>query len=342
MSLRVGKIFWWVLLTTVFVAYPYVVPQFWIVNIAAYGFVLGIITLSLTFLAAYGGMVSLGQMTVAGVAGYILAIMSPHSANVGAPVPSWPLAVATAILSGTVIGILIGLVAVRTQGISLLMITVAIGMIFFYLTQQNTKIFHGFDGFRGVQAPVVFGVSLREPKIFYYLCITIGIALYFAMLYLVKSPFGMALQGIRDNPRRLAALGYWVELHKVAAFGVAGFIAAIGGVLSLWYHGGISPGSVGLTAMVNILIIGVIGGLGHPRGAFIGALIFVLIQNFAIDLYSRERFNTVIGLSFLLIVLWSPDGLIGLWERFRHHRILWLRRHAPDGANKLSQKGGIP
>jgi len=306
----------WVLFGAAVAVYPFLVPQFWVVNIGAYAVVLGTITLSLTFLAAYGGMVSLAQMSIAGISGYILAVLSPHAATMGGT-PPWTLALATALIGGTLGGLLIGLAAVRTQGISLLMITLAIGMIFFYLTQQNTTIFHGFDGFRGVQAPVIFGVSMRQPIVFYFLCILSGVGLYATVCYLVHTPFGLALQGIRDNPRRLMALGFWARLHQVAAFGVAGFIAAVGGVLSLWYNGGISPGSIGVTAMVNILIIAVIGGLGHPKGAFIGALLFVLVQNFAIDLVSRERFNTLIGLTFLVIVLVSPDGLIGLWGRIR-------------------------
>lgn len=325
-----GRLAKWILLGAVLLAYPHFAPPFWVVNIVAYGMVLGIITLSLTFLAAYGGMVSLAQMTVAGVAGYTLAILSSHAANMGAIILPWPLTLTVAIVLGTFAGVLIGLVSVRTQGISLLMITLAIGMIFFYLTQQNTTLFHGFDGFRGVAVPVVFGVSLRDPTVFYYLCVAVGIALYMAVTYLIRTPFGIALQGIRDNPRRLAALGYWVELHQVAAFGVAGFIAAVGGILSLWYNTGISPGSIGITAMVNILIIAVIGGLGHPRGALFGALLFVIIQNFAIDLFSRDRFNTVIGVTFLVIVLCSPDGLIGLWERLRNHRARGIRKASSE------------
>jgi branched-chain amino acid transport system permease protein len=322
----------WMLFAAALIVYPHIAPQFWVANIGAYALVLGIITLSLTFLAAYGGMVSLAQMTVAGIAGYILAILSPHAANIGSAIPPWPLALFAALSGGTLGGLLIGLVAVRTQGISLLMITLAIGMIFFYLTQQNTTLLHGFDGFRGVKAPAVFGVSLREPLVFYYLCLGAGAALYAAVCYLVRTPFGLALQGIRDNPRRLAALGFWAGLHQVSVFGVAGFIAAVGGVLSLWYNGGISPGSIGVTAMVNILIIAVIGGLGHPRGAMIGALLFVLIQNFATDLVSRDRFNTLIGMTFLVIVLGSPDGLIGLWESIRRNR-LSRSKPAPAGAS---------
>lgn len=326
-----GKIRW-ILFAAALIAYPHFAPQFWVVNIGAYAIVLGIITLSLTFLAAYGGMVSLAQMTVAGIAGYILAILSPHAASIGSVPLSWPWSIVAAVAGGTLGGFLIGLVAVRTQGISLLMITLAVGMIFFYLTQQNTALLHGFDGFRGVKAPVVFGMSLRDPLVFYYLCLGTGAALYFAVCYLVRTPFGLAMQGIRDNPRRLVALGFWAGLHQVTAFGIAGFIAAVGGVLSLWYNGGISPGSIGVTAMVNILIIAVIGGLGHPRGALIGALLFVLIQNFATDLVSRDRFNTLIGMTFLAIVLGSPDGLIGIWERIRRNRLSGSTP-APGGAS---------
>jgi branched-chain amino acid transport system permease protein len=115
----------------------------------------------------------------------------------------------------------------------------------------------------------------------------------------------------------MASLGYRVGFHQVMAFGVAGFIAAIGGVLSLWYNGGISPGSIGMTATVNILIVAVIGGLGHLRGAFVGAVVFLLLQNFATDLVGSDRFNTLIGLVFLFIVMASPDGVTGLWQRLR-------------------------
>jgi branched-chain amino acid transport system permease protein len=109
------------------------------------------------------------------------------------------------------------------------------------------------------------------------------------------------------------ALGFNVTAHRVAAYAVAGAIAAVGGVLFTWYNGLVTPGSVGTGWLINILVIAVLGGMRHPVGAFLGAIVFVLVQNFAIDIINRERFNLVIGLVFLVIVLFSRDGLLGWW-----------------------------
>src|SRR5213078_3017833 len=122
---------------------------------------------------------------------------------------------------------------------------------------------------------------------------------YILVRHLVRAPFGIVLQGIRDNPRRMDSLGYDVTAHRVAAYAVAGVLAAVGGVLMVWYNGRVSPGSASTEMMLNILIIAVMGGMKHPIGAFIGAVVFVLVQNFAIDIIARERFNLVIGGVFL-------------------------------------------
>lgn len=305
----------WALGGLALLAYPVVVPDFWVVSVGAQAIVLGLITLSLTFLAAYGGMVSLAQMAVAGVAGYTVAVLGSHSASAGAYVLPWPASVLVGMLAGIVAGLVIGAIAVRSRGIYLLMSTLAIAMIFYYLAQQNTTVLHGFDGIRGVMAPTILGVSLREPRVFYYLCLAIGVMAYLLVVRLVRTPFGLALQGARDDERRMRSLGYQVTLHQVAAFGVAGLLASLGGILNLWYQGGISPGSIGMTSTVGILIMAVIGGLSHPRGAFIGALAYVLIQSFAVDLVGASRFNTLVGCVFLIIVMLSPDGLAGLWQK---------------------------
>lgn len=311
-SSRFQRTIVWVLWAAALLIYPWLVPDFWVVSVGAQAIILGIITLSLTFLAAYGGMVSLAQMATAGVAAYTLAILSSHSANAGAALLPWPIALLIGMLAGVVAGLLIGVVAVRSRGIYLLMSTLAIAMIVYYLAQQNTTYLHGFDGIRGVVVPAALGLSLRTPFTFYYLCLAIGVAAYLLVMHLVRTPFGLALQGARDDEVRMRSLGYRVTIHQVAAFGVAGFLASLGGILNLWYQGGISPGSIGMTSTVGILIMAVIGGLKHPRGAFIGALAYVLIQSFAVDLVGAQRFNTLVGCVFLAIVIMSPDGLVGM------------------------------
>jgi branched-chain amino acid transport system permease protein len=229
------------------------------------------------------------------------------------------LGVALALLIATAFATLVGWLSVRTEGIYTIMITLAIGVAFFYLAQQNYTLFNGFQGFNQVFAPTVLGIDFRAAEPFYFLALACALIGYCAVKLLVRAPFGMALQGIRDNPRRMHSLGFHVTAHRVAAYAVAGLMAAVGGVLMVWYNNRISPGTMNVGAMINILIIAVLGGMKHPIGAFIGAIVFVLLQNFAIDLVDRERFNLVIGGVFLAIVLFSPDGLLGLWERLRAH-----------------------
>ncbi len=117
----------------------------------------------------------------------------------------------------------------------------------------------------------------------------------------------------------MRAVGYDVTAHKVFAWLLSGIIAGVAGVLLTWFNGRISPGTIGVDAAIDVLIIAVIGGLKHPIGPFIGALVVVLMQTFAIDIVGADRFNTLIGLVFLVIVFVSPDGLLGLWGRIKPH-----------------------
>ena len=314
------------------VVYPLLASPFWTVQIGAQTLFLGVIALSLMFLAGYGGMVSLSQMTVAGGAGYMIAVIGTNSYNLGLGWPWWatiPLAIAI----GTLLALLIGVISVRTGGIYTIMITLAIGVAFFYFTRQNYAIFNGHSGFAGLAPPVLLGVNWRDPLPFYYLSLAIAVVSYLAVLYVARSTFGISLQAIRDNPRRMNALGFNVTLHRIAAHGFAGVIASLGGVLYVWLNGRVSPGTIDIGPVINILVIAVLGGLRHPLGPFIGAALFVLLQNFAIDLIDPERFNTLIGLTFLIIVLVSPDGLLGLRQQLRS----WARS---NGAAGWRQKQG--
>lgn len=307
-----SKYVYWTVVTSLVVAcvIPTILPTFWTVNIFAKALCLGVIALSLSFLTGYCGMVSLAQMSVAGMAGYIFALLSPNVTGMGIAMP-WPVATVCAVAGATALGALIGLISARSSDVYLLMLTLAIGVSMQFFVQQNMDVFNGFDGITGIQVPSVSGVSLRDPLPLYYLSLAVTVIALGFVVYLQRTPFGLALQAVRDNPRRLAAVGCRVISYKVAAFAVAGFIAGVGGVLNCWYNAQVAPGSLDVAANVSILVICVLGGLGRPAGAFIGAIAYVLLENFAVEVIDRERFNLVIGLAFLLTVMFSPKGIIG-------------------------------
>ena len=317
---RIHPATWLLALFLLFV--PAFANDFIQLQVFGWAFVLGMIALSLMFLAGYGGMVSLVQMTVAGCAGYMYAIFG-HSAfmEISLGWPWWatiPVALLVAVAFGTVSGAL----AVRTEGIYTIMITLAIASAFFYFTRQNYTIFNGFSGFNAVRPPPLFGVDWKQATPFYYLSLFFATVSYLVVLYVSRSSFGLALQGVRDNARRMEALGFNVTAHRIAAYSFAAVIAGVAGILLTWLNGQISPGTAGVGPVIDILIIAVVGGLRHPIGPFIGALIYVVLRTFALDALvavglPAERFQLLIGLGFLLIVLFSPDGVLGLWSRWR-------------------------
>jgi len=295
--------------------FPLVASPFVVFQLGAQTLILGMIALSLMVLAGYGGMVSMAQLTVAGVAGYVVAILGPNSTGVLGFNWPWEIYAPVAILIAGIVSALIGAIAVRTAGIYTIMITLATAAAFFYLAQQNYWLFNGHSGFRGVAAPVVFGVAWRNAVPFYYLCLAVAALLYCAVVYAARSTFGLALTASRDNPRRARAVGHNVTMLRVTAFFFAGLIAGTAGVLYVWFNGRISPGTVSVSETVGVLVIAVIGGLRHPIGPFLGAALYVLLKTFAIDIVGADRFNTLIGAIFLIVVFVSPDGILGLWRR---------------------------
>ena len=295
---------------------PAVASPFLVYQIGAQSLILGLIGLSLMVLAGYGGMVSLAQLSVAGLAAYAVAILGPNGTGVlGLNWPWWIYAPAAILVAG-VANALIGVLAVRTAGIYTIMITLAVGTAFFYLAQQNYTLFNGHSGFRGLAPPNLFGVEWRNALPFYYLCLGVAALGYAGVVYGARSTFGRALVGARDNPRRMRAVGYSVTQLRVMAYFLVGLIAGAGGVLLAWFNGRVSPGTIGVSELISVLVVAVIGGMRHPIGPFVGALLYVLLKTFAIDLVGADRFNTLIGAIFLIIVFVSPDGLFGLWRRF--------------------------
>jgi branched-chain amino acid transport system permease protein len=304
----------------------------WLNNILTETFFFGIAAASLIFLYAYGGMVSLAQTALFGITGIILGNMvtkgGPGGTSKGLHLGWDPtLAVVLAIVATTLIGLIGGAVASRSTGIYFLMITLTYSVIATYTLGQVTKI-SGFSGIGGINryTPGWIGDVVAHPNRLYYIALGVAIVVYVLIRLLVRTPFGISLQGVRDEPIRMGSLGYAVPLHRTLAFGFAAFIAALAGVLYAWWAGQVAPGDVDLPQTINLLIMAVIGGLVRIEGAWVGAFAFILMQNY-ITTSTRipllgfggtlfgGSFNTVIGIIFLVIVLVSPDGLMGLWGR---------------------------
>jgi branched-chain amino acid transport system permease protein len=194
------------------------------------------------------------------------------------------------------------------------MITLVFSVIANLFFGQVTTV-SGFGGISGIPIPDFFNRTAHPDRL-YFATLFVAALVYLGLRSIARTPFGLTLQGIRDDPVRMRSLGYSVTLHRLLAFTLAGFVAALAGILFVWWNAQIAPSTIDLTTTIDVLLIAVIGGMFRLEGAWIGALVFVLINNYAPDVgLVGERFHTLIGLIFLVIVLVSPDGLVGLWER---------------------------
>jgi branched-chain amino acid transport system permease protein len=306
--------------------------SYWSHQILLETFLFGVAAASLIFLSAYGGMVSLAQTALFGLAGVIIGNLAtsggPGGTSKGLHLGWDPtVALVLAIVMTTAIGLLFGAVAARSAGIYFLMITLTYSVIATLTLGQVTKI-SGFSGIGGINryTPGWIGNILDHPNRLYYIALGVAIVVYVLIRYIVRTPFGLTLQGVRDDPVRMASLGYNVALHRTLAFGFAAFVASLAGILYVWWSGQIAPGNVDLPETINLLIMAVIGGLVRIEGAWIGAFVFVVMQNYITDATKVPllgfggtifggRFPTLVGIIFLAIVLVSPDGLMGLWGR---------------------------
>ncbi|HEY0518801.1 MAG TPA: branched-chain amino acid ABC transporter permease [Ilumatobacteraceae bacterium] len=295
---------------------PLYVSNYWVGQLLTQMLFLGIAAASLIFLSAYGGMVSLAQVAIYGIAGFVLGNATTNGNTKGLNLgwnPWWGVVLGIAVAVG--IALLFGSLANRSVGIYFLMITLTYSVIANLFFGQVTDV-SGFGGISGIPTPSAVGNVDAHTDRLYYISLVVALLVYALLRYLVRTPFGLTLQGVRDDPVRMSSLGYNVPLHRTIAFGFAGFIAAVAGVLFVWWNGHIDPASIDLGATIDLLVIAVVGGLYRLEGAWVGALFFVIINNYSQRIsFIGPRFHTLIGAIFLVIVLVSPGGLVGLWER---------------------------
>jgi branched-chain amino acid transport system permease protein len=237
------------------------------------------------------------------------------------------------VLVAVAAGLVFGALASRSVGIYFLMITLTYSVIANLTFGQVTDV-SGFGGISGIPAPRGIGPVDAHQNRLYYIALVASLAVYVMLRYVSRTPFGLTLQGVRDDPVRMASLGYNVVLHRTVAFGFASFVAAVGGVIFVWWNGHIDPASIDLGTTIDVLVIAVVGGLYRLEGAWVGALFFVIINNYSQQIsFIGPRFHTLIGAIFLVIVLVSPGGLVGLWERVVN--LSSGRRRGPSDRNPI-------
>ena len=321
----------------VFVLAPLIFTDFFVGVILTKALWLGIAAASLIFLSSYAGMVSLGQVGLYAIAGMMFANLVAADGGLDAAWNPW-VAVIAALLIATLAGLLFGAVASRSVGIYFLMITLALGVLVYYFFAQVTQL-SGFGGVNSPELPALIGNPGADPVPLFYVTLAASVLVFLGIRYLVRTPFGLAMQGLRDEPDRMRALGFNVALHRTLAFAAGAFIAAVAGILSVWYNQRISPGSISLGQTIDILVIAVIGGLYRLEGAWVGAIFFALLDNYSREytpdvgeILGPERFNTLIGIIFLVIVLVSPGGLVGIWEKAKERR-------GPSSGGRRSRAG---
>ena len=284
-----------------FATIPLWVPGTFYVNIASQILLYAILALGVNVLAGYAGLVSLGHAGLFGIAAYtgakILAAGGGHWIAAAA-------ALAVAVLAAAVFAVL----ALRGTGLGFVMITVALGQIVWGVAYRWISLTNGDNGISIPGRPNPFGLSLAAPKAFYWATLLVFLFALASMAILVASPFGAALRGTRDQPRRMSALGYHVWMIRFVAFLFSGLWTGVAGLLYLYYNQFVSPQAVALTASAEALLMVISGGTGTLLGPVVGAGLVVVIKNVA-SAYI-ERWNFVLGAIFVLIVVFMPDGLV--------------------------------
>jgi branched-chain amino acid transport system permease protein len=274
--------------------------------------ILAIFAMSLDLLQGITGLVSLGHAAYFGLAGYVLAFMSP--ADAGANIlTTLPLAV----LASALVALLIGFFVVRTQGIYFIMVTMAFAQMLYYLFFDN-KGLGGSDGIYINVRPAALGLDLENKLVLYYFTLACLVLVYLFLRRLLWSPFGRTLNGIRLNEHRTQALGYASFSYKLTAFTVAGGLAGLAGYLWGAQTGYVNPELMGFHMSAHAIMMVILGGMGNVAGALIGAFGFELFMHVFKDLPKVGSFDLGkhwqlwMGSLIVLVVLIAPQGLMGL------------------------------
>ncbi len=289
------------------IAVPFVIGEVYYVNIASQILLYAIFALGLNVLVGYAGLVSLGHAGLFGVAAYVTAYLL--AAGYGHLV-----AILAAIAAGLVVTAGFAALALRATGISFIMISLALGEIIWGLAYRWISLTNGDNGISVATRPAPFGLPLTSARGFYDATLVVFLVAVAACAIFVRSPFGAALCGTRDQPRRMNTLGYHVWMIRFWAFMFSGLLTSVAGILFVYYNEFISPQALALTASAEGLLMVISGGAGTLLGPVIGAALVVIVKN-VVSAYVT-RWNFVLGAIFVLIVVFMPEGLVPGSVRF--------------------------
>ena len=291
----------WIVLAVILVAMPWIAGEYYI-NLASQIFIAAILAASLNLLVGYGGLPSLGHASWLGLAAYLSAWMS-LKLGLG----HW-LSAPVALLATTLIACAFGWVSLRATGLGFLMITLALSQVLWGTAYRWVSVTDGDNGLRGLTRPAPFGMSLDGATSFYYFALAVTVVAIVLMAMFVASPFGAALRGTRDQPRRMGALGHAVWTVRWITFVYSGFWGAVSGLLFVYYNKYIHPASLSITSSAEALLGVIAGGSGTLAGPIVGAAIIMLLKNY-VSAYI-ERWNMLMGFVFVLIVIFVPEGVV--------------------------------
>lgn len=291
----------------VLVAYA---PSYY-VQLGTLALIFALLATSLNLLMGYTGLTSFGHAAYFGVAAYAAGVATLRFGW------SFWFAAALALAVAGGLGALYGVLATWSRGVYFLLITMALGQVTWGLAYRWVSVTGGDNGLPGVVRPaVLLGLRVADVRGYYLFTLLVAGAAFVVLSLIVQSPFGYALRGIREAEGRMRTLGYPVWGYKYTAFILSALFAGVAGVLYVFYNGFVSPGDLHVSVSAQAVLMVILGGAGTMSGPPLGAGILVLLQNL-LSTWTR-RWMAVLGLIYILVVLYAPDGIVGIlrsWKR---------------------------
>ena len=276
--------------------------------------VFAIFALSLDLLVGRAGMPSLGHAAFFGAGAYAAGVATQRLGT-----DQLPLTLGAAALVAAALALLIGTLVVRSEGIFFLMLTLAFAQIVFAIAFQWTSVTGGSNGLAGIARPFLGGIDLNPPDRMYVLVSATFLAVVLLVRAVAGSPYGRVLVGIRENERRMRALGYDTARIRLSAFVLAGSIAGIAGALSAYSLRFVSAQDVGIGTSIRAFVMVLVGGAGTLAGPVIGAAVVLYVERILSSAVPVAE--TVLGLLFVAFVLLARQGIVGIggaaWARMR-------------------------